>query len=981
MSEYTGSRLLAFDPAQRRQAVAPGGPLAGLADGLAAELAPLLQRDLPIPEFKARLTRAGGRCPTHGDLLEFDPFAPTTHRCARCGREYTGREHDEWWAMGAGLWTAERAVHAAALYLLRGDADHAALSARILAALAERYLTWPNQDNVLGPSRPFFSTYLESIWLLNICHALDLLETAGAPDIDDLSRHVRLSLIAPSSRLIAGFAEGASNRQVWNEVAILSAMTMLDEDDAFDKRLDSEEGILGIMTEGLLDDGTWYEGENYHLFAHRGLWYAIELLRARSARGHIDLDLPEQLGERYAAGFIAPFAGVLPDDTFPSRRDSKYGVSIRQWRIAEWCELGYAHTGDARLAGVLTRLYDSRHGAAPQDAAGAFATERARSTADAERSAPPTPLSRASLSWRALLMANVDAPPTAPWEPGSVLLPSQGLAVIRRDGGRTYVALEGGHTGGDHGHPDRLALTLQNGANRWLDDPGTGSYVERTLHWYRSTLAHAAPLVDGASQDRRPATLIAFEDRGGAGWVSKRVDGIARGVDMTRTIVVCDGYLVDLLEWASDDDHAITLPIAAEAMVREEQSALGAPWQPATVAGARRLEDGFDFAEGAESRPVAGRGIVAMDAVTGEGESRARLWYSVAASTGTPADLVRATVPGPPGSGPARRHWLTAHGARGFIAGVWSWAPAESATAVASVAFGGPGEPLVTVTTADGTRAQHARAPHGWNIELIAGGARSSIDLGGLAQDDPVDDELTEAGPEGPDDAEPRGMFADYDIPWTDEAALPDPIESEPGAPIEEALLLPLGSAHYMRTEQSWAEAGEPTAMMQLARTDDYLIVDLEVATGPVTAPVPGPDGTLDNPLDNEHPDVNADGVQWYVGKPDDGRWTAAGLLVPVSQPDDPMAPRSHRLVGDGSAEPSCTWTTIEGGWAMRLVWPLASLPIDDDGCIAFDLVVNERPAERERRRGQLVLSGGEGFAYLRGDRQDPARAVVIAVT
>jgi hypothetical protein len=65
----------------------------------------------------------------------------------------------------------------------------------------------------------------------------------------------------------------------------------------------------------------------------------------------------------------------------------------------------------------------------------------------------------------------------------------------------------------------------------------------------------------------------------------------------------------------------------------------------------------------------------------------------------------------------------------------------------------------------------------------------------------------------------------------------------------------------------------------------------------------------------------------------------------------------------------------------MRIVWPLASLPADDDGCIAFDLVVNERPPERERRRGQLVLSGGGGFAYLQGDRQDPAGAVIIAVT
>jgi hypothetical protein len=38
-------------------------------------------------------------------------------------------------------------------------------------------------------------------------------------------------------------------------------------------------------------------------------------------------------------------------------------------------------------------------------------------------------------------------------------------------------------------------------------------------------------------------------------------------------------------------------------------------------------------------------------------------------------------------------------------------------------------------------------------------------------------------------------------------------------------------------------------------------------------------------------------------------------------------------------------------------------------------LIVNERPPQRARRRGQLVLTGGGGFGYLRGDRADPAAA------
>ena len=47
----------------------------------------------------------------------------------------------------------------------------------------------------------------------------------------------------------------------------------------------------------------------------------------------------------------------------------------------------------------------------------------------------------------------------------------------------------------------------------------------------------------------------------------------------------------------------------------------------------------------------------------------------------------------------------------------------------------------------------------------------------------------------------------------------------------------------------------------------------------------------------------------------------------------------------------------------------------------ALDVIVNEMPAGRERRRGQLVLSGARGeFVYLRGDRHDPTRLLALTL-
>src|SRR6185437_13500138 len=119
----------------------------------------------------------------------------------------------------------------------------------------------------------------------------------------------------------------------------------------------------------------------------------------------------------------------------------QYGISLRQWRFAESCELGLARRDDARLRGALWELYEHSP------------------VAHRDTGLSPAPVK-------------------------SALLDSQGIAVLRRDAGRVYAALDYGHSGGGHGHPDRLNLLIAVGADRWLDDAGTGSYVDPTLFWY-----------------------------------------------------------------------------------------------------------------------------------------------------------------------------------------------------------------------------------------------------------------------------------------------------------------------------------------------------------------------------------------------------------------------------------------------------------------------------------------------------------------
>lgn len=889
--------LLASDALRARREVARGS-LAPLANGLLAELTPLLDAPLTVPADKAMLSRAGGRCAVDGALLEYDPF-DARHRCPQCGREYRGTEHDRFRLYWHHLWLAERTVHAALLGNLLGDARCNALAAGLLEQYADRYLHYPNRDNVLGPSRPFFSTYLESIWLLQLVLALDLLEES---ERTPLGARVRERIVVPSAELIASFDEGMSNRQVWNNAALLAAGRLLDRRRMTERAISAPSGIVAHLDRALLADGSWYEGENYHLFAHRGLWYGVQLAEQHG------FTIPGPLAARFMDGFAAPFRTILPDLTYPSRRDSQYAVSVRQLRFAESCELGLARGDDPRLLGMLARLYDP---AVPRTRTG-----RAATSADVERNLPATGLSRADLSWRALLFARDALPALVATPLRSDLLPAQGFAVLRRQEGEVYAALDFGHAGGGHGHPDRLDLLLMDGARRWFDDPGTGSYVDRSLHWYRSTLAHTAPLIDGRSQPRAHGTLIAFEDSARAGWVSAAA-GLAPNLTVRRSIVVLDDYLVDHVQWDGDAVHDVALPLHGVELVDGDGEPL--PPMPMPIVGGHGLEDGFDFLERTARVDVPG-GDFARARSTGPRDGELRGWIR----SEPRAEWWRADapdVPSRPGMVPMLLPRVAA--SRGSMLAVWSWR-----NAVANVAM--EAQRLVVIRR-DGRRDRHRSADAAWHIELeSASGSREHLSLGG------------------------RANTTEQSEPFV------------PDAPLRKPATLPasftLGESHYRRSEQTWREAGAPAAEVTISAQEGRVVVS---ATVEPSARLFVPEGAV-NPLDNEPPAINGDGIQLYLQCGDvEGAW----LLVP-------------RVGGDA------VWITPVTGWApgpeVEARWrpTLTGYQLDarvalPRGCttVALDLLINETAPDRARRRGQLVLSGAEGeFVYLRGDRHDRHR-------
>src|SRR5262249_22576084 len=447
----------------------------------------------------------------------YDPWSPAAHRCPRCGKTWSGERHNGNWARLRPLWLAGRAAHLAAVAALGGAEDRgAAARARdILSAYARAYWRYPNRDNVLGPSRLFFSTYLESLWTCNYVAAAMLLRSSD--QLDDAPARGVNQVAEEAATLIGDYDEGFSNRQTWNNAALAAVAVWFEDEELAQRAIEGDTGLLAHLVRGFGRDGLWYEGENYHLFALRGLLTGVGWARLAG----VDFCEDRRLADRGHETMQATAVPALADFTFPARKDSRFGVSLAQPAYLELWEIGLAKLG-MRDAGSemgdvvawLRALYETPP--ALQELSEAYLH-------DAPLDGLPHPTARTSLSWWALLQMLPELPPSeAPWKPQTVLLESQGLGVLRNDG--RYTSLECGPPGGGQGHEDRLQLTLLSGGVHWLPDPGTGQYVTRALFWYRSTLAHNAPRLNGESQPRGNATVTAFDDQPPWAWVHGRFE-------------------------------------------------------------------------------------------------------------------------------------------------------------------------------------------------------------------------------------------------------------------------------------------------------------------------------------------------------------------------------------------------------------------------------------------------------------------------
>ncbi|HEX9218155.1 MAG TPA: heparinase II/III family protein [Gemmatimonadales bacterium] len=928
--------VTAEELAARREVVQRSPDLLALLAHLRERARPLLARMPVIPDHKAVLTTDGGFCPEDGTALTFDPWSPTDHRCPHCGKIWRGERHDWSWVRYQHLWLVERAAHLAALAAFGGVEDRpaAARAREILTAYAQRYWSYPNRDNVLGPSRLFYSTYIESLWTCNYVAAATLLRASD--QLDEATARGVNQVAEEAATLIGEYDEGFSNRQTWNNAALAAVAVWFEDEELAQRVIEGETGLVVHLMRGYGRDGMWYEGENYHLFALRGMLTGAGWARLAG----VDFTQDERFAARLHAALQAPTLTALPDYTYPARKDSRFGVSLAQPPYLELWEIGLARLGmrDAGsgigdVASWLQALYQGPPVVLEQlesylhDAP--FASRISH------------PVSRASLSWWSLLEMLPELPAAEEsWSSQSVLLEGQGLAVLRHDG--RYVSLECGPYGGGHGHPDRLQLTLYADGVYWLPDPGTGSYVAHDLFWYRSTLAHNAPRLNGESQPPGNATCLSFDDRGDWAWVCGRYDQV------TRLVTAGPEYVVDITVLGAKEETMLELPwhIAGRGGVETKGR-----WDN------DELPD--EFVTRVQRFTPDTPGPVVLAHVQEHAQFTAHLLFE--------GDLLQAEGPGLPEQRDRAPFYVVR--VRGRNARMITVIETHTdKPVIRTVRARGD---TVEVETARGTD-RHRFGTTEWVIERDR---ESSITLRGQREATP-----------------PFVPLLEIDAP-TPVAAPAFRVGSPPhldgsldGFDLSEPLELALED-QYRRSEDAYPGPEDLSAVAHAAWDESALYLAVEI-TKPDLVLRPADASPLK--LDNEPDDIHSDGLQVYIapaaGPSGEGGHDGAAPVGYVIVPNQDGHTVRVSPTSDMRVLPPSPAGQVRGGWrrtatgycvTIAIPWPSGVYP-HAGARVRFDLIVNEMLPGRMRRVGQLVWSGGGGWLWLRGDRQDPARFGIL---
>lgn len=497
----------------------------------------MLEKGFEVPKEKGYVFNE--TCRAHNAGLIFDPYNKSLYICPVCKVNYKDEPYRRAWITTYHAWLSQMSIYIGICYFITDDEKYAKAIKKILDGYIKYYPTYPNEDNEIGTAKVFQSTFMDSIWLSYICSGYDMVNDSAVFSEED--RKACLSLFTDVATVIKDYDEKWNNRQAFNNSGMCAAALLVDDKELLDYVLNGEHGFVAQMGHSILEDGLWYEGDNYHFATVPSMVNIAEMCYFNG----IDLYNQSFGGHSIKDMFYAPLKSLLPDGTFPSRKDSPYANSmVNRWYCGLY-ELAYARYGDKALADFLNLVYAT----VPDKS---MALSSAAGIMDIMK---PAYASKEEMDWRAFLTVDPDKysdmglPVTT-----SINMTGTGLAVLRRQD--SYINLDYGNYGGGHGHPDRLNITCFLNGRRWFTDYGTGNYYLDHLRYYRSTLGHNTINQDGKRQSTVSGECDLFYKGSMFDAASGIITDIYPKTTGRRTVILFDnGIVFDYMNIKSDESH------------------------------------------------------------------------------------------------------------------------------------------------------------------------------------------------------------------------------------------------------------------------------------------------------------------------------------------------------------------------------------------------------------------------------------------
>ena len=420
-----------------------------------------------------------------------------------------------------------------------------------------------------------------------------------------------------------------------------------------------------------------------------------------------------------------------------------------------------------------------------------------------------------------------------------------------------------------------------------------------------------------------------FDVQGEWAWVRGRVD------DVTRTVIAGPAYLLDIVELSSDRERTVDVPWH----LRSASVDTPGRWEPDSLAS-EFLTDVSRFVPADPAAPLVAH--VRQDA--------AQLTVHFASGV----ELWRAVTPGAPGEGTPEPSLMVR--ARGRTVRLVTLLEAHDGTPVTR-AVRASGDVVEVDTTAHQDRHETERdrwlVRNGGNVVRLEGPVEMDLAFRPLLDLEPV--------------RPVSGLAYVHEHPPALDGTLAG---FDTSAPLQLDL-----EDQYRRSEEAYPGPDELSATVYLGWDSDALYAAIDVLKPDICL---RPRDAAPLRLDNDPDDIHSDGVQLYLRGADTDDAAVGFLIVP----EEPGGTLRVSVAGGAAGDPGLVrgaWRRTERGYCVTVA--IAWRPgqrIDFGARLAFDVIVNEMLPGRVRRAGQLVWSGGNGWVWLRADRQDPRRFGVL---